>query len=98
VVLGLLCRRAVSSLGGVVHGSAGPLLSFVAIIAVGGSGAGGSSSPLVGRGDGPLVGGGGGGPSLPFVSPPHHGVLSSAVFVVFCQVCVVSSLGTWFWG
>jgi len=21
-----------------------------------------------------------------------------AVFVVFCRVCVVSSLGTWFWG
>jgi len=77
----------------------------------------------VGRGDGPLVGGGGGAPSLPFVSPPRHGVLSSlraiivvviacrhchcrclsllspvAIFVVFCQVCIVSSLGTWFWG
>ena len=97
-MLGLLCHRAVSSLGGVVRGSAGPLSSFVAIVAVGGSGAGGSSLPLVGHGDGLLVGGGGGGPSPPFVSPPRHGVLSSPVFVMFCRVCIVSLLGTWFWG
>ena len=40
----------------------------------------------------------GGGPSPLFVLPPRHGVLSSAVFIVFCRVCIVSSLGTWFWG
>jgi len=43
----------------------------------------------VGRGDGPLVGGAGGGPSLPFMSPPHHGVLSSlhAIVVVVVACC-----------
>jgi len=72
----------------------------------------------VGRGDGPLVGGGGV-PSLPFVSPPRHGVLLSlhaiivivvacchclllllpvAIFIMFFWVCIVLSLGTWFWG
>jgi len=55
----------------------------------------------VGLGDGPLVGGGGGVPSppfvlplfvsLPFVLPPHHGMLSSlhaiVVVVVACHHC-----------
>jgi len=73
--------------------------------------------PLVGHGDGPLVGGGGGGPLPPFVLPPCYGVLLSlhaivvviacrchlslspvAVFIMFCRVCIVSLLGTWFWG
>jgi len=48
-------------------------------------------SPLVGRGDGLLVGGGGGAPSPPFVSPPHHGMLLSlhaiVVSVIACHRC-----------
>jgi len=82
-----------------VVGGGGPSSLFV------GAGSGPSSLlvvvVLVGphrHGEGPLVGGAGGGPSPPFVSLPHHGMLSSAVFVVFCQVCIVSSLGTWFLG